>query len=71
MATNEVKAVFIDIMKTHMQSRNTTVKMAWYIAAAKMAEQSVTLPTDFIDALVAKWEVMPLTRTVLVHACKK
>ena len=60
VAINEVKAISIDIMKTHMQSRNTTVKMASYIAAAKMAEQGVTLPTDFIDGFVAKWEVMPM-----------
>ena len=60
VAINEVKAISIDIMKTHMQSSNTTVKMALYIAAAKMAEQGVTLPTDFIDGFVAKWEVMPM-----------
>lgn len=70
VALNEVKAIPIEIMKTHMQSRNTTVKMATYIVAAKMAEEGVTLPTDFLDAFVAKWEVMPLAGTVLVHACQ-
>lgn len=58
-----------NVMRTHMESRHVTVKMATYIAAAKMAQEGTAIPCDFLDAFVAKWEVMPLAGAVLVHAC--
>ena len=70
ISLRQTTAIPLATVKTHMESRNATVKMAAYIAAAQMAEEGAALPPDFLDAFVAKWEVMPLAGAVLVQACR-
>ncbi|KAK8857877.1 hypothetical protein M9Y10_012973 [Tritrichomonas musculus] len=69
IAINEAKKIPIEIVKMHLQSRNITLKMASYIAAAKMAQEGIQLPNEFLDIFIEKWN-SDLVGTAIVSACK-
>ncbi|OHT05223.1 TKL family protein kinase [Tritrichomonas foetus] len=70
IANNEAKSIPFSVMKTHIQSRNITLKMATHIAAAKMTEEGVQIPNEILDLFIAKLETVPIAGTVIVNACR-
>ena len=70
IANNETKRIPLRIIKMHMQSPNMTLKMATFIAAAKMAEEGIQIPNEILDIFIAKWDSVPIAGTALLHACK-
>lgn len=69
IALNEAKMISTDYLKMHLQSRNMTLRMAIYIAAAKMAQEGVQIPNELLDIFIEKWN-SDLVGTAIVNACK-
>jgi hypothetical protein len=70
VAINEAKAVPLDTIRSSIQSRNTTVKLAGYVAAAKMCEEGVEMPSDILDLCLDKMGSAMLAVTVLVNSAE-
>lgn len=69
IAIGEAKVIPADFISNQIQSRNTSVKIAAYAAAAKMADEGVTLPNKLVDVFIAQMDVIPFAGTVVVYAC--
>ena len=69
IALNEAKMIPTDYVKMHLQSRNVTLKMAIYIAAAKMAQEGIQIPNELLDVFIEKWN-SDLVGTAIVNACR-
>jgi hypothetical protein len=68
IAIGEAKAIPIELIKSSVLSRNATVKLVAYLAAAKMADEGVELPEDFLDSCIEKIGDVGLAAHVLVSA---
>ncbi|KAH0794610.1 TKL family protein kinase [Histomonas meleagridis] len=66
----EAKKIPVEIIKMHMLSKNKTLYLASYVAAAAMADEGAELPLDLIDAQTSKWITDQLATTVVLSGCK-
>ncbi|OHT15260.1 TKL family protein kinase [Tritrichomonas foetus] len=70
VGNNAVKQISIQHIKEFINSRNTTLKNAALIAAAKMADENVKMPNDLIESLISNWHEQSLAGIFLVKSCK-
>lgn len=52
-----------------IQSRQTSIRQAAYVAAAEMAIEGMELPSDLVEQLASKWDEK-IASTAVVAACK-
>jgi hypothetical protein len=69
IALGDANQIPIDVVQSYLQSRNTTLRLAGYVAAAEIAGIGLPLSTDVIDACVDRMGTIPLAAAVLVGAC--
>jgi hypothetical protein len=65
----EARSFPIDRMKVHIESRNTTLQLAAYLAVATAAENNVQLPFELIDICSARAKNVRLAGEVVISAC--
>lgn len=70
LAHNQAHRITIDALAANLQSRNTSLKMAAFVAAAKMADEKVRIPNELLDYFVEKSNTLPVAGTAIVNSCK-
>jgi serine/threonine protein kinase len=68
VAINEANVVPLETIRASIQSRNTTVKLAGYVTAAKMCDEGIAMPSDILDLCLDKMWSTLLAVTVVVNS---
>lgn len=70
VSLNEARKIGFDVIKTHIQSRNITMKSVMYLAAAKMVNEGEQIPLDLLDAFLSKGLNEPFAGLVIFNVCR-
>jgi hypothetical protein len=69
IGVGEVRALPLDRMRVFMESRNTTLRLAAYVAVLLQADAGVSIPLDLIDYCIDRGGVLNVAGSVVLGAC--
>jgi hypothetical protein len=71
VAIGEARALPLDRVRTCLESRNTTVKLAAWVALTEMAAGGIPFPEELLDACIERAPFSGLAGNAIVAACRE